>query len=89
MLQMQLDWSYKPNKMSEDILDPSDEQGNQANTAKRLFKMIIGGIIIAFVLLLTILYIKVLPPLIKVLALAVNACVIYMCYAYLFKNKKK
>jgi hypothetical protein len=59
------------------------------SSAKQLFKIIIGGILIVFILLLTILYIKMLPILIKVLALAVNACVIYMCYSYLFKNKKQ
>lgn len=56
---------------------------------KQLFKTVMGGLIIAFVLLLTIKFIKVLPPLIKVLALAVNAGIIYLSYSYLFKNKKK
>jgi hypothetical protein len=61
----------------------------EPKSVKQLFKTIMGGLIIAFVLLLTIKFIKVLPPLIKILALAVNAGIIYLTYSYLFKNTKK
>jgi len=77
--------------MNEDdsIIDPSENSEQSKGNAKKLFQIIIGVILIAFILLLTILYIKRLPILMKVLALAINACVIYMSYTYLFKNKKK
>lgn len=58
------------------------------NSAKKLFKVIMGVLIIAFVLLTTIKYLKVLPPVMKILALAVNAATFYLSYIYLIRNKK-
>jgi hypothetical protein len=77
--------------MNEDdsIVDPSKKPDQSTNSAKHLFKIILGGILIAFILLLTILYIKMLPILIKVLALAVNACAhLYVLHVFVQKQKK-
>ncbi|MFT7614277.1 MAG: hypothetical protein ACI9J3_003259 [Parvicellaceae bacterium] len=60
----------------------------KTSNGTRIFKVVMGILIIAFVLLLTIKYIKVIPPVIKVLALIVNAAVIYLSYTGLIKQKK-
>jgi len=51
---------------------------------------ILGILIIAFVVLATLKYIKLLPAILKVLALAANLVTIYIAYNYFInlKNKK-
>jgi uncharacterized protein YacL len=55
---------------------------------KNIFKILSGMLIIAFVLTASIRYIKVLPILLKVVVVAVNAITIYLSYTYLIKRKK-
>ena len=60
----------------------------ETSNGMKIFKVVMGILIIAFFLLLTIKYIKVIPPVIKVLAVAINAAVIYLVYTGLIKKKK-
>lgn len=55
----------------------------------KVFRKIMGGIIIAFVIILTLTLIKRLPPIMKVVSLAANVATIYFTVNYFFKNKKK
>ena len=61
----------------------------EQKNVKQLFKTIMGGLIIAFVLLLTIKFIKVLPIIMKLMALAANILTIYLAYNYFINNKNK
>ena len=51
-------------------------------------KKILMGLLVAFVILLTLKYVKMLPAIMKVLALAGNVITIYWAYT-VFKNKSK
>lgn len=57
---------------------------------KSTLSKILGILIIAFVVLSTLKYIKLLPAILKVLALAANLVTIYIAYNYFInlKNKK-
>jgi heme O synthase-like polyprenyltransferase len=50
-------------------------------------KKILMGLLVAFVILLTLKYVKMLPAVMKVLALAANVVTIYWAYT-IFKSKK-
>jgi hypothetical protein len=53
------------------------------------FKKIMGGLIIALVLLITIRYVKMLPAIMKLLAIGANVATIYLTYNWFIKQKKK
>jgi hypothetical protein len=57
---------------------------------KTTLSKILGILIIAFVVLATLKYIKLLPAILKILALAANLVTIYLAYNYFInlKNKK-
>ena len=57
--------------------------------SKELLKKIFGILAIVFVVLLTIKFIKVLPAIVKVLALAANVFTIWWAYTELIKNRNK
>lgn len=56
---------------------------------KDILKKIIGYILIGLVVLITIKLIKVLPVIMKLLALAANVLTIYLAYNYFINNKNK
>jgi hypothetical protein len=56
---------------------------------KNILKKIIGYILIGLVVLITIKLIKVLPVIMKLLALAANVLTIYLAYNYFINNKNK
>jgi len=56
---------------------------------KDIFKKIIGYILIGLAILITIKFIKVLPIIMKLMALAANILTIYLAYNYFINNKNK
>jgi len=56
---------------------------------KTTLSKIIGILIIAFVALVTLKYVKLLPAILKVLALAANLVTIYLAYNYFINLKNK
>lgn len=56
---------------------------------KNIFKKIIGYILIGLAILITIKFIKVLPIIMKLMALAANILTIYLAYNYFINNKNK
>jgi heme O synthase-like polyprenyltransferase len=58
---------------------------------KNTLRVILGYLIIALVVLVTLKYVKLLPAILKVLALAANLVTIYFAYNYFInlKNKKE
>lgn len=55
----------------------------------KTLKIILGYLVISFVVLLTLKYIKLLPVILKVLALAANIITVYFAYNYYIKSKNK
>jgi len=55
---------------------------------KDILKKIIGYILIGLVVVVTISLIKVLPVIMKLLALAANVLTIYLAYTYFINNKQ-
>ena len=58
-------------------------------SAKQKLNVILGVLLIAFVVLITLKYLLKVPPFVKIAALAVNALTIYYAVNYLIKPKKK
>jgi len=56
---------------------------------KELLKKLLGYILIVSVIILTIKFIKVLPVIMKLLALAANVLTIYLAYNYFINTKNK
>ncbi len=56
---------------------------------KTTLSKILGILIIAFVVLATLKYVKLLPAILKVLALAANLVTIYLAYNYFINLKNK
>ena len=56
---------------------------------KDIFKKIIGYTLIGLAILITIKFIKVLPIIMKLMALAANILTIYLAYNYFINNKNK
>lgn len=54
-----------------------------------VLKKILGGLLMATFVILTVMYIKKLPPLMKVMMLAVDVCVFYISVNVLIKPKKE
>jgi len=55
--------------------------------SKRIFKIIMGILVITFVILLTLRYIKKIPPVVKVAALAFDIIVVYYIVKYVITKK--
>jgi hypothetical protein len=56
---------------------------------EELLKKLLGYILIVSVIILTIKFIKVLPVIMKLLALAANVLTIYLAYNYFINTKNK
>lgn len=56
---------------------------------KELLKKLLGYILIGSAIMLTIKFIKVLPLIMKLLALAANVLTIYLAYNYFINTKNK
>jgi uncharacterized membrane protein len=56
---------------------------------KETLYKILGILIIAFAILLTVKFVKMLPAVLKVAALGANVAIIYQAYNSLIKNKKE
>ena len=54
-----------------------------------VLKKILGGLLMATFVILTVMYIKKLPPLMKVMMLAVDVCVYYISVKVLINPKQK
>jgi len=55
---------------------------------KKIFKVILGCLIIAALLVLTFIYIKYIPPIMKAVLIILDVAIIYLSYTGLIKQKK-